>query len=576
MKQILSYMKPHLALSLATVAVKFVSTIVLLLIPFVLGHVVDHVVPTGNFWAVLGWGVVMVLLAVLERSLNLKSSRMSTKVAREGTRTLRADLFARAMDLSGAQADQFGLPSLTARLTADGYNIQNLYQNLLTFAVRAPTLVLGSILLSLLMDPGLALILCILAPVMIAAVAVVSFKGIPLFGDVQKKSDAAIAVLRENITGVRPVRALSKQVHEGRRFEGANQALKASEQKAGDIMSLPGPLATLFLNLGLVGIVLVGARRVDSGLTQPGTILAFLTYFNMILMGVMGLNRVFMILSKANASARRIAAVLEQPEQLPTLAETDAAPAPGEGMVIFDKVSFRYGQGGELCLSDLSFTVKKGGSLGIIGPTGSGKTTLINLLLRFYDPTEGAVYVGGRDVRTYEKDDLRRKFGTVFQNDTIFADSIAENISFGRDLSPEDVRRAAQHAMAAEFIERYEDGYGHVVAAHGADLSGGQKQCLLIARALAARPEILVLDDATSALDYRTDAALRANLAEHYADTTTILVAQRISSLQDCDEILMLDEGGILGRGTHEELLRTCPRYRDIYEAQMGDGKAVG
>ena len=571
MRRILSYIKPHLKLALTTVAVKFVSTIVLLLIPFVLGHVVDHVVPTGDVWAVLAWGVVMVLLAVLERRMNLKSSRMSTVVAREGTRALRRDLFGKAMDLSGEQADAFGLPSLTARLTADGYNIQNLYQNLLTFAVRAPTLVLGSLLLSLIMDPGLAVVLCVLAPVMIAAVAVVSFKGIPLFGAVQQKSDAATAVLRENLTGVRSVRALCKEEYEQKRFDAANEQLKHSEQKAGDIMSLPGPLSTLFLNIGLVCVVLLGAHRVNGGLTQPGTILAFLTYFNMILMGAMGLNRVFLILSKANASARRIAAVLEQTEKLPRLDAAEAASAPADGCIVFDRVSFRYGGGGEgLCLSDISFSVKKGGSLGILGPTGSGKTTLVNLLLRFYDPVEGAVYVDGRDVRTYEKDDLRRRFGVVFQNDTIFSDSIAENIGFGRDLSAEEIHRAAEHAVAGEFIQGYEEGFGHAVAARGADLSGGQKQRILIARALAGSPDILVLDDSFSALDYRTDAALRANLAEHYAGITTVTVAQRISSIQDCDEILMLDEGRILARGTHTQLLSTCPGYRDIYRAQTG------
>lgn len=571
MKRILSYMKPHLGLSAATAAIKLISTIVLLLIPFVLGHVVDHVIPTGKVWSVLAWGAVMVLLAVLERWMNLKSSRMSTVVARESTRVLRYDLFGKAMDLSEEQAAAFGLPSLTARLTADGYNIQSLYQNLLTFAVRAPTLVLGSLLLSLIMDPGLAVILCVLAPVMIAAVAVISFWGVPLFGAVQKKSDAATAVVRENLTGVRPIRALRKEIHEQTRFDAANEALKRSEQKAGDVMSLPGPLSTLLLNVGLVGVVLLGARRVDTGLTQPGTVLAFLTYFNMILMGVMGLNRVFLILSKANASAKRIAAVLEQPERLPRLDAAQAASAPCDGHIVFDKVSFRYGSGSEgLCLSDISFSVKRGGSLGILGPTGSGKTTAVNLLLRFYDPVEGAVYVDGQDVRTYEKDELRRRFGAAFQDDTVFADTVAENISFGRDLSEQDIRRAAEHAMAGDFIRAFEDGYDHRVAAHGADLSGGQKQRLLIARALAGRPDILVLDDAASALDYRTDAALRANLARYYTDVTTVTVAQRISSVQNCDEILLLDEGRVLARGTHEQLLRTCSRYRDVYRAQTG------
>ena len=571
MRRILKYIRPYRALALATVVVKFISTIVLLLIPFVLEHLVDNVVPTKNLWAVLAWGAVMVLLAVVERWLNLKSSRMSVKAAKDCTRDLRQDLFARSIDLSGAQADRFGLPSLTSRLTGDIYNLQSFYQNLLTFAVRAPTLVLVSIALTLTLDVGLALTLCVIAPIMVAAVAVVSIKGIPLFSNVQKKMDNATRVLRENITGVRVVKALSKEGYEIKRFEKANEELERSERTAGSIMSLPGPVSTLLLNIGLVLIVVVGARRVDSGLMKPGVILAFLTYFNMILMGVMGLNRVFMILSKANASANRVAAVLAQPETLPVLAEEKATPAPVDGHVVFDKVSFRYGEGGELCLSDLSFAVKKGGSLGIIGPTGSGKTTMINLLMRFYDPAGGAVYVDGKDVRTYEKDDLRRKFGTVFQNDTIFADTLEENISFGRDATEADVKRAAEHAMAARFIEAYEDIYGHRVAAHGTDLSGGQKQRVLISRALAGKPEILVLDDSSSALDYRTDAALRANLAEHYKGTTTITVAQRISSIMDCDEILMLHEGGVLGRGTHEELLRTCPQYLDVYKAQMGE-----
>ena len=574
MKKILSYITPQRALALATVLVKFISTVVLLLIPHVLEYVVDDVVPTKSLWGVLLWGLVMVLLAVVERWLNLRSSQMSVKVAKSCTHALRRDLFAASIDLSGAQVDRFGLPSLTSRLTADVYNIQNFYQNLLTFAVRAPTLVLASIVLTLMLDARLALVLCVIAPVMVAVVAVVSVKGIPLFGNVQKKVDNATRVLRENITGVRVIKALSKEKHEINRFGKANEELTRAEKTAGDVMSLPGPVATLLLNIGLVFIVLVGARRVDSGAMQPGVILAFLTYFNMILMGVMGLNRVFMILSKANASANRIAAVMAQPEELPV--SDQPSYTKDDGFVVFKDVSFRYGDGQsederQMSLTDISFSVKKGGSLGIIGPTGSGKTTIVNLLMRFYDATDGNVFVDGQDVRGYEKDDLRRRFGVVFQNDSIFADTLAENISFGRDLAEEKVQNAAKDAMAKEFIEAYEEGYHHRVAAHGADLSGGQRQRVLIARALAANPEILILDDASSALDYRTDASLRNAIREHYSDTTTIVVAQRISSIMDADEILVLDEGRVIGRGSHEELLKTCSQYMDIYKTQMGE-----
>ncbi len=577
MKILFRYLKCKGALAASGAAVKFISTIVLLLIPFTVEHVIDVVVPTKNLWSVLFWGLIMVLLAVVERWLNLWSSRIAVKVAQAGTYAMRQDLFERAIDLSGAQVDRFGLPSLTARLTSDIYNVQAFLELMPTFCMRAPTLVLGSLLLTLIMDLGLALILCVIAPVMIAAVALVSWKGIPLYAGVQRRVDGATRILRENITGVRVIKALSKEEHEIGRFDKANGELERSECKAGDIMSLPGPLSTLFLNIGLVLIVWVGANRVDSGATQPGVILAFLTFFNMILMGVMGLNRIFGALSKANASANRIAAVLAQPDELPVIEDVECGRE--DGFIVFDKVSFHYGdqmaEGQEMSLKDISFAVKKGGSLGIIGTTGSGKTTIVNLLMRFYDPTEGRVYVDGKDVRGYDKDELRRRFGTVFQNDTVFADTLAENISFGRGVGAEAIRAAADHAQAREFIEGYADTYDHRVAAHGADLSGGQRQRLLIARALAGEPEVLILDDASSALDYRTDAALRAAIREHHGDVTTIVVAQRISSILDSDEILMLDEGRIIGRGTHEQLLRTCPRYRDVYKAQMGEEGAV-
>jgi ATP-binding cassette subfamily B protein len=261
--------------------------------------------------------------------------------------------------------------------------------------------------------------------------------------------------------------------------------------------------------------------------------------------------------------------------------EDEAAQTAHSGQIVFDRVSFRYGgepgqttdgEGGRLCLEDISFTLQRGGRLGIIGPTGCGKTTLLNLLLRFYDATQGHIFVDGRDVRTYDKDDLRRRFGVVLQNDMIFGDTLGENIAFGRDVSDQALRRAAEDAQAGEFIEEFPDQYRHRVAPHGTDLSGGQRQRLLIARALAADPEILILDDASSALDYRTDAALRNAIRTNHSGATTIVVAQRISSIMDADEILVLDEGRVLGRGTHAQLLESCGAYREIYKTQMGEG----
>ena len=582
MKLILSYIKPRRRLALFGVTVKALSTILLLLLPYVLEHLVDSVVPRKELWAVLLWGGAMIALALVERYMNLKSSQIAVKVAKGGVYDLRQDLFSRAIELSGSQTDRFGLPSLTSRLTGDVYNVQGFMQLSLTFAFRAPILVLGSVALTLTMDAGLALILCVLAPLMVAAVAIVSWKGIPLYAKVQKKVDTATRVLRENITGVRVVKALAKEEYEGRRFGKANDDLARSDQTAGVVMSLPGPVATLLLNVGLVVVVLAGARRVNSGLTRPGVILAFLTWFNFLLMGVMGLNRIFMMLSKARASAGRIAEVLDQPEALPVI---EAEREDGEDYIVFDHVSFGYGMestasagagfaGGrrEMSLDDVSFSVKKGGSLGIIGPTGCGKSTIVDLLMRFYDAPKGRVLVDGLDVRGYEKDELRGKFGAVFQNGALFAGSFEENIAFGREVSDVALKAAAADAMALEFIEAAEGGFDHRIAAHGADLSGGQRQRVLIARALASDPEILILDDASSALDYKTDAALRRAIRERHGGTTTIVVAQRISSIMHSDQILVLDEGRIIGRGPHEELLQSCPQYLEIYKTQMGEG----
>ena len=339
------------------------------------------------------------------------------------------------------------------------------------------------------------------------------------------------------------------------------------------------------MNVGLTLVVLFGAYRVNKGVTQPGVILAFLSYFQMILMGVLILNRFFLNMSKANASANRISSVMSQPDGLKKLEE--GALPPSDGFIVFDSVSFSYNPheasphgkkldsfaGGirEKTLRDISFSIPRGGSLGIIGATGSGKTTILNLMMRFYDPQEGHVFVDGRDVRTYDLDTLRRYFGVVFQNDAIFSDTIAENLSFGRNLGHDEIKAAAWNAMATEFIEDYDDQYEHMADIHGANFSGGQKQRLLVSRALAAHPQILVLDDSSSALDYRTDALRRKNIRENHADATMVVIAQRVSSIMGLDQIIVLDEGRIIGMGTHEELLASTPQYRDIYETQMGE-----
>ncbi|MBQ6174062.1 MAG: ABC transporter ATP-binding protein [Clostridia bacterium] len=586
MKSLWRYLQPYKWRMAGVMCVKLLATSLELLIPYVMKHLIDRVVPTKNLLLAVAWGAVMLLLAVSVRMINVRANRMSVRTARNAAYALRRDLFHAAIRLSGAQTDRVGLPSLISRMTSDSYNVQSFTQSAQTIGIRAPIMLLGGIGITLIMDAGLAVILCVMAPIMIALVVFVSLKGIPLYDMVQRGMDDIVRVMRENITGIRVVKALSREEHERGRFSGVNRETARRDIRAGVTMALPGPIVSLFLNVGLTLVVLIGARRVNAGATEPGTILAFLTYFNMILMGVMGLNRIFMMMSKANASVRRIQAVTDLPDDLPRLDEAETTPAPEKGMLVFDHVSFSYlpdegggdrdaskfaGQQRQKSLEDVSFAVPEGGSLGIIGATGSGKTTIINLLMRFYDPQAGHVYVDGKDVRAWDRAALRRRFGVALQTDVIFADTIRENIVLARDVNDEALRAAASDAMAGGFIEAYEDGYDHRAVIAGANFSGGQKQRLMVARALAASPDILILDDASSALDYRTDAALRRAIREHHAETTAVIVAQRCSSVMNLDQILVLEEGRIIGKGTHAELLETCPTYRDIYETQMGE-----
>ena len=585
MKLILRYIRPYRRFIAAVMLIKLIGTGTDLLMPYVLEHLLDHVVPAAeNAWPVVAWGGVMLLLTLVTRVLNVKANRMSVKVARNSTFAVRRDLFHKALNLSGSQMDRITLPSLISRMTSDTYNVQNFIRMIQTMGIRAPIMLIGGIAITLTMDVGLASILCVMAPVMIVLVCFVSWKGIPLYNEVQRRMDVLVRRMRESITGIRVVKALGKEPYEQKRYAEANAGMTKQEVKASVIMSLPGPIVTFFLNIGLTLVVLIGAQRVNSGHTEPGVILAFLTYFNMILMGVMGLNRIFMMMSRANASANRIGEVTDLPEELTPLPAEATTEAPAEGMLVFDHVSFNYdadhpgeaqgqflGEQRQQCLKDISFTVKKGGSLGIIGATGSGKTSIINLMMRFYDPQVGHVFVDGKDVRAYGRDELHRKFGVVFQNDVIFADTIRENVTFGREITESMLTQAAKDAMARGFIEEYEDTYDHEAAIRGANFSGGQKQRLLIARALAAQPDILILDDASSALDYRTDAELRKAIREHHGSATTVVIAQRISSVMSMDEIIVLHEGEMIGRGTHAQLMESCAEYRDICKAQMNE-----
>ena len=568
------------------VLLKLLGTLAELSIPYILEHIIDRVVPAGALRPVLAWGGLMFAAALITRMLNVAANRRAIENAHRVSYDVRQALFRKIANLSGSRFDAFSLPSLISRMTSDSYNVQSSVQQLQALCIRAPMLLLGGVAVTLVMDARLALILVLMLPLLIAIVLAVSARGIPMYTKVQTKLDALVRIMRENITGIRVVKALSKTEYEKRRFEAANRDMTETDVLAGTVMAVPGPFMQFCLNVGLTLAVYLGARRVNAGTLEPGVILAFLTYFNMIAMGVMGLSRIFVTMSKASASADRIDEVLRAETDQHILSPAEALQPAGEGFIRFEHVGFRYGEdslrggeeasdfageGREKALDDISFTLARGESLGIIGPTGCGKSTIINLLMRFYDAQEGGVFLDGRDVRSYDRDELRSRFGVCFQNDMVFRDTLYQNVDFGRELGAEAVRGALEDAMAAEYVDALPQGAASRAEIKGANLSGGQKQRLLVARALAAGPEILILDDSSSALDYKTDAAMRRAIREHHGDATLIMVAQRVSSVMGMTRILVMDDGRCIGLGTHEELLKTCPVYLETYRIQMGD-----
>ena len=574
MKLIFRYMKTFASAIILSMFLKLLATFFELVLPYILEHMIDDVVPSGNMNSVIFWGIAMIFTAVFCWLFNIFANHTAVRNAHLISYRVRKDLFDKTINLSGSQFDAFGLPSLTSRMTSDSYNVQSFAQSFQTLCVRAPIMLVGGIIVTMTIDPVLSMILCIMVPILLTVVFSVSRHGIPLYNKVQTRLDDVTRVLRENITGIRVIKALSKTEYETERFHDINQKMTDQDMSANTFMAIPGPSMQLSLNIGLSLVVLIGAYRVNAGVMKPGVILAFLTYFNLIMMSVMALNRIFMMTSKASASADRIALVLAAKDE--PVIHTDTQPDPSDAYIHFDHVSFSYRRQQsntemENCLSDIDFTMPKGGTLGIIGPTGCGKTTIINLLMRFYDVSEGAVYINGRDVRSYAKDELHSMFGTVFQNDIVFNDTLRQNILFGRNLSDEQLNNAIEDAQAKEYVSQLKEGLDYKADIKGANLSGGQKQRLLISRALAGNPDILILDDSSSALDYKTDSLLRKAISEHHRDSTLIMVAQRVSSIQNADQILVLEDGRCIGKGTHQQLLDSCEYYRSIYESQMGE-----
>ena len=567
MKWVFNYLKPLRARISIGVTIKIIGTLAELMIPFLLTHILDNVIKRNEVKSIIFYGVLMAICAVIACLGNVIANRMAAKTTMLFSTQMRKDLFSKTLHLSARSTDSFTIPSLEARITSDTYNVQNFIGMMQRMGIRAPILLLGGTAITMIMDIRLALVMIATLPLIFIIVYSISRKGVPLYSTVQRSVDGMVRVVREDAQGIRVIKALSKVDYENARYDTANQALKRNETRAGVIMGVVNPIMTLLMNTGIVAVVAVSAYLVSSGISSSATVIAFMQYFTLISMAMMSLSRMFVSYTKCAASANRISLVMSKESEL-TLCEDDGKGDPSIH-VSFENVTFSY-LGTKKNLKDISFSLRKGEALGIIGATGSGKSTVIRLLMRFYDTDEGVVRINGKDVRSYTPDELTSMFGAVFQNDFLYADSIEENIRFGRDIPSEDIIKAAKIAQAHDFISSFSEGYAHEVSAGGTNLSGGQRQRVLISRAIAGSPEILVLDDSSSALDYKTDASLRSALHDAFPDTTVITVAQRVSSVKNCDLILVIENGEIIGCGKHDDLIKTCVEYKEISDSQMG------
>ena len=569
MRTIGRYMSPYAWRIALQMCVKISGTVVELFLPGMLSIILDEHAPLGNRSGVWTMGLAMVLCACLAWLCNVAANRMSTNVSREITRKLRFDLFRKVTALSAAQQDAVTDASLVSRLTSDTYNVHNMIDRLQRLGIRAPMLLVGGIIVSLLLEPVLTLVLIATLPLLGAVTYWSSKKGVPLFTLVQEGQDHMVRKVQENMAGARVIRALSRTGFERDAFGDINNDLAARQRKADLTMAKVSPVTSFVLNAGLAFVVLVGAHRVHAGASQPGTIIAFLSYFTIILNALLMVTRIFVMYSKGSASARRIEEVLRMPADL----IQEKLPAQSErNHIVFDGVSFSYNKNYDN-VSDLSFRIGHGETLGVIGPTGSGKSTLLALLMRQYDADRGEIRIDGKPLKALTAQELHSRLGVVFQYDFLMADTLRENIRFGRQIADPEIFEAIDCAQAS-FIHHKEGGLDHELTVKGRNLSGGQQQRVLISRALADDPRILLLDDCSSALDFRTDRELRRALRERHGQATTVIVAQRVSAVMAADNILVMDKGRIIGQGRHEELLESCPMYRELCLLQLGGDAA--
>ena len=569
MMKLFRMLKPYRIPIIFILALIFLQTMAELYLPTLMADIVNFGIVKGDVPYIWKIGGIMLLIAVGGTTCSIIASYLSSRTAGGFAKQLRSRVFRHVENFSLQEFDKLGTASLITRTTNDITQVQNVLTMMLRMMIMAPMMCIGGIFMAVSQDAKLSTIFLVVLPVLAGAIALIGSKGFPLFKQIQKKLDRLNLVLREQLTGIRVVRSFNRGEHERVRFNGANTELRDASIKVNVLMATVMPVMMLVMNFSMIAILYFGGLRIDSGDMNIGSLIAFVQYAMQIMFSLIMVSMIFVMVPRASASAERINEVLDMQPDLSDPAQPRTMKSM-QGTIEFDHVTFRYPGAENAALSDISFTARSGETTAIIGGTGSGKTTLLSLIPRFYDVTEGTVRVNGTDVRELRQEELRSKIGFVPQKAVLFTGTVAENIRQGKeDASMDEVIHAARTAQAENFISEMKEGYDSLIAQGGNNVSGGQNQRLSIARVLIRRPEIYIFDDSFSALDFKTDAKLRAALRSETTEAAVLIVAQRVSTVMDADRILVMDEGKIVGSGTHKELLENNEVYREIVSSQL-------
>ena len=591
MKKLLCYLKGYEKETVLAPLFKMLEALLELFVPLVMAAVIDTGIAHRDSLYIVKMCLLLVALGAVGLACSVTAQFFAAKAATGFSTKLRHELFSHIQGLSYTEMDKIGTATLIARMTSDVNQVQNGVNMFLRLFLRSPFIVFGAMVMAFTVDVKATFVFVVTIPLLSVVVFGIILWTLPLYRKVQGRLDRVLGLTRENLSGARVIRAFNKEEDEKRRYREENDALAGLQKFVGGISGLMNPLTCVIINGAVIALLYTGAFRVDSGVLTQGEVIALVNYMSQILVELVKMANLTVTLTKAAACGNRVQDVLETKSSMEFLPETGmqaqgctgkaldgrAVVTDAETAVEFKHVSLTYAGAGSEALTDISFSVKKGETMGIIGGTGSGKTSIVNLIPRFYDATKGGVFVDGRNVKGYTKDALREKVGIVPQKAALFAGTIAENLRWGKkEASEEELWRALEISQAKEFVEKKEGGLNADVLQGGKNLSGGQRQRLTIARALVRRPEILILDDSASALDFATDAALRRALRTMDGAPAVFIVSQRTSSIRHADKILVLEDGHMAGLGTHEELLKTCPVYQEIHYSQFDKNTSEG